>query len=266
MRCGAEVLGAIQQPDVSGRVVAAGTTDLLVVRVERRRRLDMGDPPHIGLVDAHSERNGRGDDPNGALEERRHGFVPHARGETGVVERHALAGRLERVACGFRRCVRCGVDDAGSVELCGGGNERTVLVGLRADASRGKRNVRAVEVPDHDLGILQAEAPDDLLPHRLRRRRRQGNAHRCLQRIGLRTEPQIVGAEVMAPLADQMCLVDDEEPRPRTLQHVTRLRVTELLGREKDERIRPAGDRESGGMLARRLMRVEHDRRKPGGT
>jgi hypothetical protein len=51
------VLGEQERP--RGLAVAPRAAGLLVVRLERRRGADVDHRPHVGLVDAHSERVGR---------------------------------------------------------------------------------------------------------------------------------------------------------------------------------------------------------------
>ena len=68
----AEILGPVQKARIGRLPVAAGAAELLVVRVERGRRVGMQHPAHVGLVDAHPERHRRGDDAGGAVEECRH--------------------------------------------------------------------------------------------------------------------------------------------------------------------------------------------------
>ena len=68
----------------------------------------------------------------------------------------------------------------------------------------------------------------------------------------------------MAPLADQVRLVDDEEPGSGPAQRLSRLRVRQLLRRDEDEGVGIAGGDESSCPRARRLLRVQHDRGQAG--
>ena len=120
--------------------------------------------------------------------------------------------------------------------------------------------MRPVEVADHDLGLAQAEASNDLVAHRLRGGGRERDPHRHLEVIRLRAQPHVVGPEVVPPLADQVRLVDDEEPRLGAAERVERLSVGELLRREEDERVVLGGRGQRGRVLVRGLVRVEHDR------
>jgi hypothetical protein len=261
---GAEVLGAVEEACVRLLLVTPGTSDLLVVGVERRRRVGVQHPAHVRLVDAHPEGDGRGDDAHRSVEERRHRLAPGARREAGVVERHAPAGGREHVVGGLRLCVRRGVDDPRPFELGRRRLELAVLLLHAPHPPRRELDVRPVEVADDDLGVAQAETPPDLVPHRRRRGCRQREPRRNLERVRLRAKTHVVGPEVVSPLADEMCLVDDEQTRPRTLQHLARLDVGQLLRGEEDECIRSARHGQRRGVLAGRLVRVEDDRRQAG--
>jgi hypothetical protein len=64
----------------------------------------------------------------------------------------------------------------------------------------------------------------------------------------------------VAPLTDQVRLVDDEEPWSRATQRVPRLRVRQLLRRKEDEGFGVAGVDKRGRPRARRLLGVQDDR------
>src|SRR3954447_24639250 len=89
---------------------------------------------------------------------------------------------------------------------------KRLLVLQRAGALHGEVDVRAVEVADHHLGIAQPEPPADLAPHRRRGGRGEGDPHAGAELIRLRSEAQVVRAEVLTPLTDEVRLVDDELP------------------------------------------------------
>ena len=50
-----------------------------------------------------------------------------------------------------------------------------------------------------------------------------------------RTESQVVGAEVVTPLGDALCLVDHEQRRPGGADALEHRRVAQLLGRHEQE-------------------------------
>ena len=244
--------------------VPARTPELLVVRIERGRRVRVQHPAHVRLIDSHAERDRRRDGPGRALKEGGHRLAAVAPGKPGVVERHLLARCGERVMRRLRAGMRRRVDDPGAGKFTRRAHHLVLLVGERPHVPRREVDVRPVEIADHDLGITQAEPPHDLLPHRRRGRGGQGQANRRADRLGLGAEPHVVGTEVVAPLADQVGLIDHEQPGPGALQRLPGLAVGQLFRCEKDERAGVTRGQQRGCARTGRLLRVEDDRWQPG--
>ena len=266
MSSSAEVLDPEDETRNGGVAVPPGTPELLVVRVERRRRVDMEHPAHVGLVDAHPERNGRRDDASGAVEVRSHRLAAAVGCESGVVKGDTLPGGCENVVGVLCGCVRRRVDDPRPVELGRRLFDFAALVAHRLHVPRLQADVRPVEVAHDDVRVSQPQTATDLLSYRRSCRRRQRHPHVDAERVRLRSDPQVVGAEVVPPLADQVRLVDCEQSRASTPQNFTRLPVRELFWRQKHECLRSAGRGKRRRMLARRLVRVENDRCQAGGA
>ena len=250
--------GPVQQPRLCGLTVATGAADLLVVGVERDRRVGVEHPAHVGLVDPHAERDRGRDDPRRAVQELRHRPAPRGGAQPGVVQRCPLARGHERLPRGLGARVGGGVDDPRAAELARGLRDQPLLVMARARVLDGELDVRPVEVTDHLLGVAQPEPPADLAPHRRRRGGGERDPHAHPELVGLRAEPQVVGPEVLPPLADEMRLVHDEQPRAGAPQRRARLVVGELLGRDEDELVGPARLDERRRPRTRRLRGVEH--------
>ena len=184
----------------------------------------MEHPAHVRLVDSHPERDRGRDDAGRALEELAPSPGPWRPAPSPAwyrVTRSPAAARVSRAASRAR--VGRGVDDPRASELGRGLRDQPLLVFGRARVVHGQLDVRPVEVPDHDLGIAQPEPPADLAPHRRRRSRGERDPHARAELVGLRAEPQVVGAEIEAPLADQVGLVDDEQPRALTRRSAARV-------------------------------------------
>ena len=171
-----------------------------------------------------------------------------------------MAGRGEHVVRRLRARVRRCVDDARARELTRGALELAVFLGHRAGTPRGQLDVRTIEIADHHLGVAQAKAPADLQSHRKCRGRGQGDANGRLEGVCLCGKTHVVGAKVVAPLADQVRLVDDEESRSCTTQRVPRLHVRQLLRRDEDERVGVAGGNERVRPCTSGLLRVQDNR------
>src|SRR3954447_21833100 len=99
----------------------------------------------------------------------------------------------------------------------------------------GEVDIRTVEAADDDCRVAHGEPLEDLCPDRGSCRRRQREGRRMAELLDDRAEPKIVRAEVMAPLADAVRLVDDKKLRLRIEQAISRLLVRELLGGEEQE-------------------------------
>ena len=129
-RCG-YVLRSVQEPRLGTIAVASRAAELLVVGVERSRRVGVEHPTYVGLIDAHPERDRGRNDPRRALEELTHRTASRARGQPGVVQRHTLASRRQRVPRGLRAGVGCGVHDPRARELVHGPSDQPLLVVAR---------------------------------------------------------------------------------------------------------------------------------------
>ena len=66
-----EILGGPEQPGLGRLAVAAGAAGLLVISLDALGDGGVGDEPHVGLVDAHAEGDGRGDHHLLGTDERR---------------------------------------------------------------------------------------------------------------------------------------------------------------------------------------------------
>ena len=68
----------------------------------------------------------------------------------------------------------------------------------------------------HDLGVGNAKLFEDVVDHLLRRRRREGENDRAAEVFDDRPEGHVFRPEVVAPLADAMGLIDNEQVDWRT--------------------------------------------------
>ena len=132
------------------------------------------------------------------------------------------------------------VDDRGAAARAGdaegfveGVVDQAAAVGGFLDLGDPQRQVRAREAA-HDLGRLgrEAEARDDLVPDVGGRGRGAGED----AGLGVRGEDaadlEVLGAEVVAPLADAVGLVDREEGTVESAQDLPEAREDEALGRD----------------------------------
>jgi hypothetical protein len=52
------ILQPVREPRSGGQPIPAGTPGLLVVPLHTLRKVEVGDKPHVGFVDAHTESDG----------------------------------------------------------------------------------------------------------------------------------------------------------------------------------------------------------------
>jgi hypothetical protein len=79
-----------------------------------------------------------------------------------------------------------------------------------------------------------------------------GDRQRTVKLLG--AEAQVVGPEVLAPLAGQVRLVHHEQPGPCAPERLPRLGVRQLLGREEHVLVGPANGCQRFSTRPRRLL------------
>ncbi len=220
---------------------------------------------HVGAVHAHPERI-RGDDE---VEPAGHEVVLHVGplgvGEPGVVGPNLAA---DLVADEPRHVVallpRADVDEARPGLLIEHGFECAALIVRRRRGLHGEGEVRPIEAGDDALGAVDFERGEDVVLHERRRRGREGDGRRVAHVVAGAGDLEVVGAEVVAPLADAVRLVHGEERDASLGERAEERLVAEPLGRDVDEPNRPAPQRvEPGPLLLDRHRRVEGDGRNP---
>ncbi len=199
----------------------------------------MPDRAHVGLVDAHAERVRRDDDVDGTGHERVLALRARVGSHPRVVARDAQAASGQQVGGLLGRLAGAAVDDGRPVLLHGHtGDERGPLARDRAlavEAQDVEGEVGPVEAGAHPLGFAQGQAGDDLLGD-LRRRGRRASHHRRVAELGdHRRQAQVVRAEIVAPLADAVGLVDDEQRERPVPQRGPERPAREALRRGEDD-------------------------------
>jgi hypothetical protein len=130
------------------------------------------------------------------------------------------------------------IDDAG-LAPAGGGVAEDLLARLVLDLE-GEAQVRPVEAAQEDLGRLAIErARDDLVPGFGIGGGGEGG-ERHAQRAAQRADAQVIGAEIMAPLADAMRLVHGDQADTGAFQHALGAGRREPFGRDVQELQRPS--------------------------
>ena len=251
---------AIGHPGAGGLAVAAGAAGFLVIGLDALRQIEMRDEAHVGLVDAHAERDG-GDDHDAVLVDEAilvAGALPAI--EARMIGQCRDAGLGQRSRGILDLGARQAIDDAGiaCMALADEGLElrrRVLLVDdLIAD-------VRAVEARDKARRIGQPQPLGDLLAREVV----GGGGQRDARHIGktLRDHGQadIFGAEIMPPLRHAMRLVDGKQRDFGATEQREAARRQQPLGRDV-EQVEIAGQQpllDRVGFLIRQ-RRVQHRR------
>ena len=208
---------AVPQQVAAGRVaIAAGSTRLLVVGLDALGHVVVDHVAHVGLVDAHTKGVGGNHHldivvDKGALALPA-GVVAHA----GMVAANANAAGaqcLGKLACQrIDRLAGRAIHDAALARMRDHVVTHPRGLGLVAHLLAAKVEVLAIEARHHRRGVLQAEHLLNIRAHALGRRsgkRRHDGALR--QGIDELTNLQIGGAEILAPLAHAVGLVNGHE-------------------------------------------------------
>jgi hypothetical protein len=250
-----------QEPE-RAPAVAARAPDLLVVDLERAGRPEVHHRAHVGAVDPHAEGVGRDDEVElAAREVPLHGV---ARGgvEPGVVGRRAPAAPCEPHRLLLRTAAGRRVDDRGPpagprrAEGLGQGRaHRGVALAPARHLGRAQRELGAREAAHELRGVGgEAQPRQDLVAHDGSRGGRAGEHARLGMARHELAQRQVLGPEVVAPLADAVRLVDGDERAVEVLEQRAEGGLREPLGRRVDERELAARER---GLAAPRLARLE---------
>ena len=110
-----------------------------------------------------------------------------------------------------------------------------MLLVLGLEAVHAQVNVGAVEPLHEHPRTAHAEPRDDFITHLRRGGGGQGKHARMPQRFDHMPEVQVIGAKVMAPLADAVSLdLHHEQRNVGALEKFDRLRLTQLFGSQED--------------------------------
>ena len=254
---GLQVLLVPQHDRVGGLSVAPRAAYLLIIALDRKRHAAADHVAHIGLVDAHAEPRRRDHHRRPPRHERllRRPLLVVA--ELAVVERGGHACSLERAVDSLGFGNRDAIEDSAFVSprACSSHAPRLALV--VGHAHNGKRKVGAVERGDYLQGVLQAKGLGDVFADPRGCRRRQRDHSRALvEPLDERADFAVVAAEVVAPFADAMGLIDGNEGDREVLDGRQESRVRQALRRNVQDLELAAFDAASNPFLSLRLKRV----------
>jgi hypothetical protein len=201
---------AVGHPGVGWLAVAAGAAGLLVVGLDIFRQIEVRDEAHVGLVDAHAESD-RGDHHDALFaQETVLVQAAHVGVESSVVGQRSDAVLGEPAGGFFNFPARLAIHDP-CVALVLVADKAQQLRSRVAFLDHGVADVRPVEAADEDARCAERQAFDDVAARQPVGRCRQGDARHLRIALVQHVERQVVDAEIVAPLAHAMRLVDGEQ-------------------------------------------------------
>ena len=190
----------------------------------------MRNETHVGLVDAHTERNGGYHDQPFLVEEALLVGSPGVAGQAGVIRQ----GREPLIAEELRDFIDFftgqAVDDARIAATLR--QERQQLLARLLFGHDAIENIGTVEARQKAFGILQMQASDDLFAGALVGRGRQGNSRHSGKHFSQLAQLQVFRAEVVAPLRYAVSFVDGKQGDVQALQKRHHARLHQTLRRK----------------------------------
>ena len=249
---------AIPQQMAAGRVaIATGATCLLVVGLDALGHVVMNHVAHVGLVDTHAKGIGGNHHLNivvdkGALALTT-GVVAHA-GMVAANANAAGAQRLGKLACQrIDRLAGRAIHDAALARMRDHIVAHPRGLGLVAHLLATKVEVLAIETRHHRRGVLQAEHLLNVRAHTLGRRSGKGCHDRALRHgIDELANLQVGGAEILAPLAHAVGLVNGHE------RHADAAFGRSFLRKDQKTRLKQALGRHVHKLVAALARPLEH--------
>ena len=231
------VPGPVEHPGFRRQAVAPRPARLLVIGFEALRQVEMGDEAHVRLVDAHAEGDRRHHHPVVGGDETGLPRRPLPRLQSRMVGERRDAGPVQFLRHPVDATARHAIDDAGLAPPPGEeGQQLAHALPARPDRVA---DVRPVEAGDEALRLLQPELAQDVGAGRLVGSCGERDPGHGREPLGQHRKLAVVRAEIVAPLADAMRLVDGEQRERRPLQQVQEARRGETLRRDIDE-VEPA--------------------------
>jgi hypothetical protein len=228
-----EVRAAVEEHALGRQPVATRAAGLLAVLLDALRQARVDDEAHVGAIDPHPEGDRRDDDVEVFRLERALRAPAARRVEAGVV---GLAADAER-AQGLRELLDVAaaqaVDDPGRAGVPRDhAADLAREVAAREDAVR---QVRPVEAPDEERRIGEPELAHDVLADARRRGRGVGLDRDRGQLAAELAELAVLGAEIVAPVADAVRLVDRDRGQAAGLEALEEPRAHQALGGDVQE-------------------------------
>ena len=200
----------VGHPRIRRQSVAPRAACLLVIALDAFRQVEVGDEPHVGLVDPHAEGDGRHHDDGllaleaclvlGARGSRHASMV----GQRGKALRREPGGGLVDLA------PRQAVHDAGLARVLLADERQQLRARVHLIYDR-ITDIGSIEARYEYARVFEPEAGDDLAASLRVGGRGERNARHLRETLVQDRQLQILGTEIMAPLRHAMRLVDREQ-------------------------------------------------------
>ena len=168
-------------------------------------------------------------------------------GKPRVVQRHLHAGLLQSIARALGILAAEAIHDAGLV--CVAMDHLQALLQALVAVARADEQVGAVHRTDQAQRFVHAHLLHHVLTHLRRGGGREGVHGRIGERLSQFRKAAIFGAEVVAPLADAVRLVDAQAAHASASQHAREAWPHRALGSGKHDRRRIAVEQRLGFLL-----------------
>src|SRR5450830_725516 len=188
----------------------------------------MGHEAHVGLVDAHAERDGCHHDQAFLVEEALLMISTQFVGQARVVGQRRITLLAQEGGHFVDLLARQAIDDACIAAPLG--QERQQLLArllLRHDAVK---NIRPVKARQEALGVLQMQALDDFFAGTLVGGGGQGDTRNVGEQFRQLPQLQVFTAEIVTPLRYAVSFIDGEQGDFQALQEGQHARLHQALG------------------------------------
>ena len=252
----------VEQHALRRVAVAPRPPGLLVVGLDRLRHVQMNHAPHVGLVDAHPERDRRTDHRHLVARE----LVLHLLAQRARQTRVIRLRRNPRIAQTLRRGLRVHppqrVDD----------RRRLRIARQQPHQPFGRLLLRHHPIRQVGPVVARTELADarppellhDVRRHPIRRRRRQRRHRRIRETTRQLRELPVVGPKLVPPLRDAVRLIDRDQLRRRRVHQVREALRVDPLGSHVEQPGLPAPHPHLNlKRLLRRQRAVQKIRRRP---
>ena len=216
----------------------------------------MDDKADIGLVHTHAESDRSAHDDSVFQQEAALALGPHLRVKACMIGKRLETGALQAFSKTFCGIARGSIDDTAFARMRLHKRDHPVgaLSGFRLCA---KGEVGPVETCDVNGGGCEVEFVEDIVARALIGGRRDSDARHAWEQLLQPAKGPVVGAEIMAPLADAVGFINGDERDIETGQHISKPAAQRLRRDIEHVHLASAGGFERRLLVSRRHGGIE---------